>query len=178
MDGQIPQSANQAVIVKSSSSIFKSVVFIPVITLLLGFGLGFITKSILPLNKTPTVPAQQTMLPSPTPLKPTVDESKLPISLPLLTNPIVFEWRGSVKGKLTRKDEHSFTLVDEQGSSITITDIIPSGDIFKTLFFDKTNNEKKEVSLSALPLGSILLGDFFIFKNGPNTPVGSMFVKQ
>lgn len=176
MNGQMPQPDNQVSVVKSSSSILKSAVVIPVIILLLGFGLGFLVKSILPLNKTPTVPTQKTTLSS-TP-KPTIDESKLPISLSLLTNPIVYEWRGSVKGKLTQKDEHTFTLVDDKGNSITITDTTSTGAIFKTMFFDISNKSKQESSLSATPVGSILFGDFFIFKNGPNTPVGSSFTKQ
>lgn len=175
MNGQMPQPDNQVTIVKSSSSIFKSAIAIPIITLLLGFGLGFLAKSILPLNKTPAAPTQKATLSS-TP-KPSIDESKLPISLSLLTNPIVYEWRGSVEGKLTKKDEHAFTLLDDQNNSITITDKMPSGDVFKTVFFDKSNSNK-QISLKDIPLGSTLLGDFFIFKGGPNTPVGSSFIKQ
>lgn len=174
MDGQLPQPENQVIIVKSSSNIFKNAVFIPVITLLLGFALGFLAKSILPLNKAP-VPTQKATLSS-TP-KPAIDESKLPISLSLLTNPIIGEWRGGVGGKLIKKDEHTFTLANDKGDSITITDTTTAGTKFQAIFFDKTN-KNKQTSLNAIPLGSTLVGDFFIFQGGPNTPVGSMFVKQ
>ncbi|MBU1031785.1 hypothetical protein KKE03_02600 [Patescibacteria group bacterium] len=168
MDGQIPQPENQVTIVKSSSSIFKRAVVVPVITLLLGFGLGFLAKSILPLNKPPT----PTQTPKPS------DESKLPISLSLLTNSIVYEWRGSVNGKLTAKDEHSFTLEDDKGNKITITDIMPDGNTFKTRFLEQGKSDVKETSLTIIPIGSTLRGDFFIFKNGSNLPVGSQFTYQ
>lgn len=104
-----------------------------------------------------------------------IDESKLPISLSLLTNPIVYEWRGSVEGRLIDKKEHFFTLTNDSGKSITITDIAPTGDIFKTVYYEKTKLKWKEISLNDIPIGSNLLGDFFIFKGGKNTPVGSSF---
>lgn len=138
----MPQSENPVVIVKPSNSIFNNIIVITAVTLVLGFGLGFIAKSVLPSNTTQTHSSQKAILPSPTPQKPTIDESKLPISLALLTNPIVYEWRGSVQGKLTKKDEHAFTLLDDQGNSITITDKMPSGDVFKAMFFDKNNSNK------------------------------------
>lgn len=143
----------------------------------MGFSLGFYTTSIFPVNNTPTSSSQKEFTLSSTPPKPSFDESKLPISLSLLTNPIVYEWRGSVKGKLTKKDERTFTLVDEVGNSIAITDTTASGAKFKTMFFDKAD-QTKQISLKDIPLGSILLGDFFIFTGATNTPVGSMFIKQ
>ena len=159
------------------NSIFNNIVFMTAVTLILGFGLGFVARSFLSSNTTQAPSSQKTLVPSPTSTKSTIDESKLPISLTLLTNPIVYEWRGSVQGKLTKKDEHIFTLVDDQSNSITITDKMPSGDLFKAMFFDK-NNSNKKISLEDIPLGSILLGDFFIFKGDSNTPVGSSFIKQ
>lgn len=146
---------------------------------MLGFILGLISSSIiLPFGKLPIFSPQIAKVTAPPPSsKPAIDESKLPISLALLTNPIVYEWRGSVKGKITKKDEHTFTLIDDQGNSITIADKMPSGDIFKPMFFDKSNI-RKQIYLKDIPVGNVLLGDFFIFKGGPNTPVGSSFIKQ
>lgn len=164
MDGQI------------LSGLFRSAVVIPVITLFLGFSLGFYTTSIFPVNNTPTSSSQKEFTLSSVPSKPALDESKLPVSSSLLTNPIVSQWTGSIQGKLTKKDEHNFTLVDDKGNSITITDIMPSGDKFKTTFIDKTKNNKP-TTLQEIPLDSMLRGDFFIFKNGSNTPVGGLFVK-
>lgn len=132
-------------------------IFIAIGILALGFILGFAAKSTISSNN-------QTA-------------EKLPVSLELLKNPIVYQWRGSVKGKITKKDAHNFTLTDDQNRSITITDITPTGQQFKTAFFDKTNFNK-QASFSAIPVGSTLSGEFFILKGGPNTPVGSMFVKQ
>jgi len=158
---------------KLENKYMNKTIFICIGVLILGFLLGFVAKSITnPQKPNPPLPPGSSL-----PIKPAIDESKLPVSLSLLTNPIVYEWRGGVKGKLTRKDDNTFTLVDDQGNSITITNITPSGDKWKILFFDKTNNNK-QASYSAIPLGSILSGDFFIFKNGPNTPVGGVFTKQ
>lgn len=177
MNGQLvqPNPASPAIIPKSSSNLFGKAL-IGTSLLLLGFSLGFFSSSLWPNGKQTTQTNQlvEVTNPSPSPLKPVIDESKLPISFALLTNPIVYEWRGGVKGKVTQKDGGNFILTDEQGNSITITNKMPSGDIFKTLFFDKN----KKISLQEIPLGTILLGDFFIFKDGPNTPVGSAFVKQ
>lgn len=159
MDGSLPSKL---------AALFTNRVFLVLLTLIIGFDTGILVYPVIfhPKTNTSTIPA-----------KSTIEESKLPISLSLLTNPIVYEWRGSVKGKLIRKDEHSFTLVDDEGNNITITDTLSTGDRFKTMFFDKTN-KNKEALLSAIPIGSALLGDFFIFKGGPNTPIGSIFTKQ
>ena len=180
MDGQMPQPENPTMFIeKPANSIFNNIVFMTAVTLVLGFGLGFVAKSFLSSNTTQTPPSQKALLSSPPPSNPTIDESKLPISLALLTNPIVYEWRGSVNGKLTKKDEHTFTLVDDKGNSITITDKMPSGEVFKTMFFEQISQGKQqESSLSTIPIGSTLMGDFFIFRGGPNTPVGSLFSKQ
>lgn len=165
------------ILARPSNNPLNRKTFIYVAVLLVGFVLGFISSSVLPFGK-PFSPAQVAKVtpPSPTP-KPSIDESKLPISLALLTNPIVYEWRGGVKGKMTKKDDHTFTLVDDQGNSIIITDKMPSGDIFKPMFFDKSNISK-QIFLKDISLSSVLLGDFFIFKGAPNTPVGSSFIKQ
>lgn len=179
MDGQSAQQEKPVVFTKFPGSMLNKVVFVSVTTLLLGFFLGFLIRSLEPFNKVPSLLPQQVVSPSSLSQKPTLDESKLPISLSLLTNPIVYEWRGSVKGKLVNKNEHTFTLVDDKGNSITITDIMATGDKWKTIFFEQiSQKEQKESSLSAIPIGSTLLGDFFIFKGGPNIPVGGLFVKQ
>ena len=172
MDGQPAQQENPSILTKPPIKPVNRVI-IPIVALLLGFFIGSIAWSVLPFTqKTKMVQPS----PSPSP-KPAIDESKLPVSLALLTNPIVYEWRGSVKGKLTQKDDPIFTLTDDQGNSITITNKMPSGDKFKARFIDKSNINK-EIFLKDIPVGSVLLGDFFIFKGGPNTPVGGYFIKQ
>lgn len=167
MNGQPVQSGNPIILTKHPFNWINKQVIIYIGILLLGILLGFGAKTIINPQKT-NLPLSS---------KPVIDESKLPVSLALLTNPIVYEWRGSVKGKVTKKDDHTFTLVDDKGNNITIIDKMPSGDIFKAMFFDKTNINK-QLSLKDIPLNTILLGDFFIFKGGPNTPVGSSFIKQ
>lgn len=154
--------------VKASTTFLNKQVLIYIGVLLLGFFLGFGTLFFLG-GKIPIF--------SSLPKKSTIDETKLPISLSLLKNPIVYQWSGSVKGKLIKKDEHNFILIDDQGNSITITDILPSGEKWKAIFFDKAN-KNKETSYSAIPLNSTLVGNFFIFKTDHNRPVGSSFIKQ
>lgn len=169
-----PQQAVPATVEKQGISfpkIEKYLIFFGV--LILGFILGFASKTfLLPQKDSPLVAT-----------KPAFDESKLPISMSLLTNPVVYEWRGGVKGKMTKKDEHTFTLTNDQGQSITISDTTISGDKFNTLFFDTIKDKTKPSSASAvllkdIPLNSILEGDFFVFKNGPNIPIGGMFNRK
>ncbi|MCL5010515.1 MAG: hypothetical protein M1289_02840 [Patescibacteria group bacterium] len=129
--------------------------------------------------------------------------AKIPISKSLLENPIVYEWLGDVKGTLVKKTDRPFTITDAQGHvrkqieqtftlsdgkghTITITDRMPSGDIFNTLFYmgNKDNGPAnvpfyaKPIPLSSIPIGSTLEGRFFIFTHGKNasdTLIGSNF---
>lgn len=141
-------------------------IFLMLFVLLVGFLLGLGAKSSLFKN------LDKTILPPP---QPQIDESKLPISLSILQNPLVYEWRGSVRGKIIAKNEHLFTLEDDKKNQIIITDKSPSGSVFRTVFFKKSANKWKEASSSAVSIGDNLRGEFFIFKGGNNTPVGSAF---
>jgi len=103
-------------------------------------------------------------------------EEKIPVNLSILTNPMVQQWRGNVKGKLISKTDHTITLEDIDGNQITITDLAASGEVFKWIFFDKpVNNEAKQISLEEISVGSTLLGEFWIFQDGKNVPLGGMF---
>lgn len=179
MDIQSAQTENPTVLTKPPSNPLSNKIFIYIAISLLFFSLGWIARpSLLPFGTLSIpLPSQIAKVNSPSPSPQSAIESKLPVSLSLLNNPIVYEWRGSVTGKITKKDDHTFTLVDEKGNSITIYDKMPSGDIFKAIFYDKANKNKK-ISLKDIPIGSLLLGDFFIFKGAPNTPVASYFGKQ
>lgn len=167
MDNQSLQQQDQITSSKLTNSSPRKTIVIFICAILFAFVIGFISRPFIISTKTVSL----------TPQKSVIDESKLPISLALLTNPIVYQWTGSVRGKLIEKNEHNFTLADDQNHNIIITEIMPSGDKWNVLFFDKTN-KMKEASYSAIPIGSTLLGDFFIFKGGSNTPVGGTFVKQ
>lgn len=105
-----------------------------------------------------------------------IQENKLPVSLSLLQNPIVYEWAGSVEGKITAKDGHSFVIEDGKGSKITIkiTNVVPgSNTVFNTLYFD--NIKGKPTTLDSISLGRTLRGTFYIFKDYPDTPIGGSF---
>ncbi|MDP3955593.1 MAG: hypothetical protein Q8Q15_04515 [bacterium] len=148
----------------------SGLIFFALLMLLLGFLLGFGADRLL-LTKKP----QNFISTIAQPLPQNIDESKLPVSLSLLQNPIVYEWRGSVKGKVIAKEPYSFTLEDDKKNRITITDRTPSGGLFRTAFLKKTASTWEETSSSAVSVGSNLTGDFFIFKGGKNTPIGSSF---
>lgn len=169
---QIPKENSQAIVFKKRTFPFPFILIVLIIVACL------VALNVLFFyNQSPSA-KKTTVALSPTP-KPAADNTKLPISLSLLKNPIVYEWRGSVKGKIVKKDKHTFTLADDKGNSITISDIMPSGDIFKTMFYLHGNgNTLISASLSAIPLNSVLRGSFFIFKYGPNSPVGSDFIIQ
>lgn len=165
MDDQLSQPTNPT----SNSPIIY--IFVGIILLIAGFTLGFIIKPII--NPQTTNEPQATN--APLSQKSTFNESQLPISLNILQNPLVYEWRGNVRGKLIAKDQNSLTLEDKTGNKLIITNKTASGSIFKTVFFKKSGSAWKEASSSAISVGNNLRGEFFIFKDGNNTPVGSAF---
>lgn len=150
---------------------------LPIFTLFLGLIIGIIasrlmtpSQKILPQE---TLPQQN--------VKPQINlTTDLPISLRLLQNPAVYEWRGDVNGKVIAKDEHTLTLEDQKGNKITVTDLLPNGSgIFKTIYLKylkKTGSRPIELTLKDITLGTMLKGEFFVFKNFPDTPIGSSFV--
>lgn len=145
-------------------------ILLPLFTLFLGLAGGVVADRLM-------TPPQKT--PSQEVAKPQTNLADLPISLKLLQNPAVYEWRGSVTGKVVAKDEHTLTLENEKGNKITVTDLLPSGiGTFKTMYFKylkKTDSRPTVLTLKDIPLGTTLRGEFFVFKNFPNTPVGSQF---
>lgn len=102
---------------------------------------------------------------------PTVTQEELPISLSLLKNPIIHQWRGLVKGTLVAKDEDSITIKDEQGNSLNIPLRVPPAEKDNALFFDGTT----EISLSDIPIGTKLAGDFFTVPGFEDRIVGGSF---
>lgn len=139
-----------------------------------GFVLGFTTNNLIIKQKPLKEHTTQTKT------EPTIEMSKLPIDVSILTNPMVYEWRGTIRGKLTtKKDENTFTLVDDKGHSITITSMIPKRGRWDTRFIKKITNPQgspsaKIVTLKDIPLGSSLVGDFWIFRDHPDIPIGSI----
>lgn len=109
---------------------------------------------------------------------PKVDVEKLPISLELLQNPMVYEWRGSIMGKIVSKGSDSFVVEDDSKNRIVITEVMPSGIKFNTRYvIKKKDGSSVSVKLDDVPLGSkVISGEFWIFKGGKNTPVGGIFL--
>ncbi len=108
----------------------------------------------------------------------TITESELPIALDILKNPMVYEWRGSVEGTLTKKDDKSITLTDDKGQKITIlVDLSPNG----TKFFylpkvpNKTKSADNYIKLDNIPIGSKLTGEFWVFLDRKNEMKGGSF---
>lgn len=120
----------------------------------------------------PTAPATQPVA------EPTIKESELPIAFDILQNPLVYEWRGSVEGTLTAKDDKSITLSDDKDQTITIlVNLNPNG----TRFFyipkgpNKTKSVDNLINLSEIPIGSKLSGEFWVFQGRKNEMRGGSF---
>lgn len=105
-----------------------------------------------------------------------IKESDLPISIDLLKNPMVYEWRGDIEGTLIAKDETSLTL-SNKGSTLKIPILYPPATKPMTLFFNaaaiKPDTKNPGVPLSEVPVGSFLQGDFFVVNK--NQIVGGSF---
>lgn len=160
---------------QESNSLSKVIIF--VFVLLVGVVLGLGSAYFLSGQKqTENIQAPPNIqAPTSEDSTPRVDEKKLPISLELLQNPIVYEWRGSVEGKLVSKSDHTFTIEDQKGNKISITNITSTGEIFKTLFYKISDGGTVKISLNDIPLGATLRGDVWIFKGGKNIPIGGSF---
>lgn len=171
MSESVPQ---ESVIIKKDGLKFNFLYLLPLLTLLIGLGLGIvISRYVLPIPSQP----QQSFTTS----QISRADSPLPISSNLLKNPIVYEWRGSILGKVIAKDEHTLTLEDDNGNKITTTDLLPEGTIFKTVYLKyskKTDSKPTILTLKDISIGTKLRGEFFVFKNFPNTPVSSQYVIQ
>lgn len=154
---------------------------LPLLTLFLGVVIGVAGNRLLaPTSK--TLPPQ-TLKPQINPAElPKINQADLPISLRLLKNPAVYEWRGDVIGKVIAKDEHTLTLEDEKGNQITVTDLLPGDSgTFKTIYLkkaEKKGSRPTEITLKDIPLGATLKGSFFVFRNFPDTPVAAAFTVE
>jgi len=145
-------------------------ILLPLLTLFLGLVVGVVAVFLILPQQEVAKPQKQEVA------KPQISQQNLPISLELLQNPIVYEWRGGIKGKVVDKDEHTLTLEDEKGNKITVTDLLPSGSgVFKTTYLKKAVPRVIELTLNEIPLGTTFRGEFFIFKNFPDTPIGGVF---
>ncbi|MBI3109882.1 hypothetical protein HYZ06_02465 [Candidatus Daviesbacteria bacterium] len=113
------------------------------------------------------------------PSEKTLDENESPIAFDILKNPLVYEWRGSVEGTLVAKDEKSITLTDDKGNKITIMVESSSKEITGGTRFFKNKPTKDPrtnfIDLKDIPVGTKLLGDFFVFPHRKNELVGSSF---
>lgn len=170
---QVQQEPNISQSGKQNFSLLS--ILLPLFTLLVGFALGLLVSRIIFPVSTPST-QQLTTAPETTKAELPAD---LPIGLDLLKNPAVYEWRGDVNGKVVAKDEHTLTIEDEKGNKITVTELLPDGHgTFKTTYLKylkKTNSRPIELTLKDITLGTMLKGEFFVFRNFPDTPVGSMF---
>lgn len=109
----------------------------------------------------------------------TLNESQSPIAFDILKNPMVYEWRGSVEGVVTAKDDHSITISDNQNHKLTIP-VIPSTDaIYGTKFYKRETKNKIDqfiyISHKDISLGSKVRGDFFVAAREKDKIIGSSF---
>lgn len=112
-----------------------------------------------------------------------IAESNLPVSLELLTNPIIYEWRGSVEGELVAKSESAITLKDNSGNTLTVPLTITPGRKSSTYFYDSTEEStesgqvNRPIAIDEINIGDYLRGDFFVVKGTKDRLIGSSFAK-
>jgi len=148
---------------QESSHKLKSI-SLSVLLLFFGLALGFIACLFFPSKPQPVLQPQCP--------KQQITEADLPIGTSLFKNPIVYEWRGSVEGTLSTKDEYSIFIKDDKGNSLRIPTGATSSKAGMTVFYDL---KFKEIPLSDLPIGSYLRGDFFVSQRNKEDIVGSSF---
>ncbi len=177
MNEQFDNQENPTVLIKTPGNILNNKFLIYPVILLTGIFIGFFLFSIFAVGK-PAIPSsplsKQPVKSSSSSAQPTI-QSNSPISTILLNNPAVYEWRGSVAGKLVQVNQDSFVLQGANGNNITIFYQTPSIGRWKTIFLNGEGKDQKTVSINTITIGSSLRGDFFIFKGSPNTPVGNSF---
>jgi hypothetical protein len=143
---------------------FTGILLVLIIAILLIAGIYFVTGS--GLLSTSTCECNEAKI---------CDDSAKTVSNSLLTDPMVYEWRGSVKGKLVAKDLHTFTL-EYRGNRFTVTDVMAGGKVFKFKFMKTLEDgTAQELALADIPLQTNMIGDFWVLNGGPNTAVGGTY---
>lgn len=87
----------------------------------------------------------------------TVAESKIPIGISLLENPIVYQWRGSVEGTVIAKEGQSIT-VEHKGDKLTMPYNAAS-----TFFGPLVNKKRDKLTPDKIAIGTYVRGEFFTF---------------
>ena len=155
--------------------IFYLIITLIILTLLEIFLLSYFGFKINIFNKSP----ESISISSPPPQEKTIKESETPIAFDILKNPLVYEWRGSVEGTITAKNDHAITISDNQNHSIVIPVIPSTVIIYGTKFYKREtkNNVDQFINVSHLdlPLGSKLRGDFFVAAREKDKIIGSSF---
>lgn len=170
MNGNIPDSSVYVI----TDSSYKAKFLTPILLLL---GLAIYTIVLMFFAKWYfTKNQQRTTTPTPQPSNQRmVSEDSLPFGLAVLQNPLVYQWRGSVEGELTKKDEASITLT-KNGKTI----IIPVDSKLTPFFIipeDKKAKKMKSATIVDIPIGVYLRGEFFTTPKptDKNSIFGSMF---
>lgn len=150
---------------------------LPLTTLALGLILGFSVAKIAPPPLSEVSFKNQRETPGPR----LVTEGELPIRLDLLQNPLIYEWRGSVRGELISKEEEWITLQDKDRNTLIVPLRSASGQPIMTTFFavkpePSGPEDSRQVELEEIPLGITLIGDIFAGMDGDrNRVVGGSF---
>lgn len=152
-------------IIKTTSNIDLSKIALMVLILLIGFALGYLANNYISPKILPQQSSQN------------ISAADLSIAINLLKNPIIYQWRGAVEGKLTAKDDKSITLSDDQGHSITIEVTTGStGTKFSSQSAISQGKLRESVNHLNIPLGTFLRGDFFVIPPKGNQIIGGSFL--
>lgn len=101
----------------------------------------------------------------------TNDLQSLPVSLSLLKNPVVYQWRGSVEGNIVEKSSTSITISKNNNLITLPVKVGPNG----TKFASPSGTLVKQLSVDEVRLGDYVRGDFFVSPLNKNKPFGAFF---
>lgn len=165
------QSIPEIIIAREKFSIKKILLILGLIILFIAVSLG---SYYLGTTKIKSLPANPPLVNAPT-----LSEKDLPFSLKILKNPMVNQWAAGVEGKLIEKKDDSITLQNKLGQTIIIPLKLSENTKLWTTFliFKKGEKTAKNVSLNEIPIGAILVGEFFVLplKDNKDRIVGSQF---
>lgn len=136
----------------------KSLLFF-IVGLFIGAGICYVAVTV---NKPATPIKSETSV---------VTQKELPVGIPLLKDPMIYQWRGSVEGTLTSKTTNKITL-SKDAHTIDIP-VVKATDFFGPV----KNNTREKITLAQIPIGSYLRGEFFAFpwEGDKNAIKGSYF---
>lgn len=103
-----------------------------------------------------------------------------PVVPEILQSPLVYEWAGRLRANLLEKTDDSVVVGDDKGNKLTIYRTLSSGERWKATFDaqDPETGKYSEVSEDQIPVGSLVVVEFFVFSDAKDRPILSGVTKK